>query len=95
MVEDSFIPVNRHLRVTPVKKQQKTSTGVLLPEGFGKEKGKYQRVEVVSVANDCKEVFRSSVGREIYVDMSMIQEITVLDMEVSLVLENYVIGVLP
>ena len=95
MFEDSFLPVNRHLRVGLDKTESKTESGVLLPESFQNDVDKYQRVTVLSVATDCKEVFQKSVGKDIYVEKSMIQEVSVSGANVALVLENYVIGVLP
>ena len=95
MTSPDFIPVNRHLRVSVARQQQKTPSGVLLPEDFSESKDKYQRVEVLAAAADCKEVFRTSVGKEIFVEKSMVEEILVMGTTASLVLENYVIGVLP
>lgn len=95
MSEKSFLPVNRHLRISLEKVDNKTSSGVLLPESFSKDSDKYKKVTVMSAATDCKPVFLDLEGKEIFVEKSMIQEISVSGQRVALVLENYVIGVVP
>ena len=95
MSEKLFLPVNRHLRITVEKSESKTQSGVLLPDSFKSESDKYQKAKILSAASDCKDVFISNVGSEVYVEKSMIQEVTVSGMPVALILENYVIGVLP
>lgn len=91
---EGFIPVNRHLRISLNKTQQKTETGVLLPETFAKEVEKYQKVKLLSAAEDCNSIFIISVGKEAYVEKSMIQEINISGQSIGLILENYVVGVL-
>ena len=93
MSERSFLPVNRHLRINLAKADNKTSSGVLLPDSFNKESDKYEKVTVLSASSDCKPVFLGLEGREVFVEKSMIQEISVAGQSIALVLENYVIGV--
>ena len=50
---------------------------------------------MLAAADDCKEVFRLSVGKQVFVEKSMIEEVVIMGSTTSLVLENYVIGVLP
>ena len=95
MFEKTFLPVNKHLRINLEKPEKTTDSGVLLPESFSKTPGKYRKVTILSAAPDCKEVFQKSVGKQIFVEKSMIQELAVSGNTVALVLENYVIGVLP
>lgn len=89
-----FTPVNRHLQVTLQTPEQQTPSGVLLPEDFATENEKYEKVKILAASSDCKEVFRSSVGSHAFVEKSMIQNLIVARNKVSLVLENYIIGVI-
>tara|TARA_A200000159_G_C7105957_1_gene248631 strand:+ start:283 stop:573 length:291 start_codon:yes stop_codon:yes gene_type:complete len=96
MFEDRFLPVNRHIRVKFEKPESnETQSGVLLPDSFNKSTSKYQKVTILAAASDCKDVFQENVGKQVFVEKSMIQEIIVSDTALSLILENYVIGVLP
>lgn len=95
MSEQALLPVNRHLRIDLKKFEEKTDSGVLLPESFSKGTEKYQKVTILSAALDCKDVFHENIGKQIFVEKSMIQEVTISGKDVALILENYVIGVLP
>ena len=89
-----FKPVNRHLQLRIKEEQKKTRAGVLLPDAFSRDTEKYQIAEVLAVADDCKEVFIQAEGKRVYVERSMVETLNIAGLEVKLVLENYVIGVL-
>ena len=94
-------PVNRHIVVVPHTSQNETESGVLLPEDFVRDENedRYITATVVSVARDCSQAFQklnSRVGeqKQIVVDRSMIEDVTLGDKTYHIILENYVIGIL-
>ena len=91
-------PVNRHISIVPHFKEEKTDTGVILPEDFKQEESRYIKATVVDVATDCKKDFHElrygTVGKkEIVVDKSMIEEVEIGDRKHYMILENYVVGI--
>tara|TARA_B100000927_G_C16464770_1_gene469250 strand:+ start:1570 stop:1890 length:321 start_codon:yes stop_codon:yes gene_type:complete len=93
-----LIPVNRHLVVVPHNKSKETKSGVLLPEDYTAEEGRYITATVVDVAKDCSENFRklkydNPHESVICVEKSMIQEIDTESSRHFIVLENYVVGI--
>jgi len=79
--------------------QEKTESGVLLPDDFKPEEDRYILATIVKVASDCSAPFQrlksSSKPSEnvIVVDRSMIEEVVLKDRTHYFVLENYVMGV--
>lgn len=91
-------PVNRHISIVPHFKEEKTDTGVILPEDFKQEESRYIKATVVDIASDCKKDFHElrygTVGKkEIVVDKSMIEEVEIGDRKHYMILENYVVGI--
>ena len=92
-------PVNRHITIVPHFDQEKTESGVLLPDDFKPEEDRYILATIVKVASDCSAPFQrlksSSKPSEnvIVVDRSMIEEVVLKDRTHYFVLENYVMGV--
>ena len=91
-------PTNRHILIVPHEKENKTQTGVLLPENYEPEKSRYIEATIIDVAEDCNESFRRlkfgaiQDDRIILVDRAMVQEVNISDKRHFLVLENYVLG---
>jgi len=91
-------PTNRHILIVPHEKENKTQTGVLLPENYEPEKSRYIEATVIDVAEDCNECFRRlntsapQDDKTILIDRAMIQEVNMSDKKHFLVLENYVLG---
>ena len=91
-------PVNRHISIVPHFKEEKTETGVILPEGFKQEESRFIKATVIDVASDCKKDFHhlkyGRVGpKEVVVDKSMIEEVEVGNKTHYMILENYVVGI--
>lgn len=91
-------PVNRHISIVPHFKEEKTDTGVILPEDFKQEESRYIKATVVDIASDCKKDFHElrygTVGeKEIVVDKSMIEEVEIGNRKHYMILENYVVGI--
>ena len=88
-----LVPTNRRLLVEPLAPgDEKTESGVLLPDGFNKTEDKYTRVKVISAASSCAEVFSSHITKDVIVEKSMIEEFYVAGTKFNLVLENYVLA---
>jgi co-chaperonin GroES (HSP10) len=88
----SIKPVFRHIHISRDSGNQEESL-VLLPEDYKKKEEPYQVVTVVSAAEDVR--FEVQPGDKIIVDAKMIQEIkTNVFEEISVILDNYVVGVL-
>ena len=97
-VYEDLKPTNRHLLIIPHFKENKSDSGVLLPEDYSAEEERYIEATVVKTAEDCARAIRSSIfndagSQNIVVDRSMIQEIKVRDKVHYMILENYVMGV--
>ena len=96
-------PVNRHLLVIPHEtRKPKNTSGVLLPEDFEKEKGRYSLVTVIDVASDCASEFKKfsfsnygeATSKRAIVQTSMLEKVEVGEKKYFLILENYVMGIL-
>tara|TARA_A100001015_G_scaffold310187_1_gene411083 strand:- start:2054 stop:2377 length:324 start_codon:yes stop_codon:yes gene_type:complete len=91
-------PTNRHLTIVPHFKDNKTETGVLLPDDYSPEQNKYVEATVVDVADDCSKQFEqlkygTLTEKKIVVDASMIEEVKISNKKTFIVLENYVVGI--
>ena len=93
-------PTNRHLLVVPhFKKENKTESGVFLPEDFKKNESRHMLATVIDVAEDCSEQFkRMRIGshnenKKIVVESSMLEKIVVNEKTSFLILENYVFAI--
>ena len=94
MSEASFIPVNRRLKLAfPPVEESTSKSGVLLPDSYVKAPQKFKRAQVLSVSLDCSEAFRSCVGKDVFVECSMVEKIDLFGEEINLVLENYILGI--
>jgi len=91
-------PVNRHLLIVPHFRDNKTESGVPLPEDFQPEKDQYTEATVIDISDDCSGQFKhlkyemAEECKRVVVDTSMIQKVTVKGASHYLILENYVVG---
>ena len=89
-----FKPVNRYIYIeVPEPKSNETSSGIVLPDDYKPQEERHSVVSVVDWAEDVK--FKLKKDQRIIVDRSMIEEVTVYGRKVSLILENYVLGIMP
>ncbi|MBT5638151.1 MAG: hypothetical protein HOJ16_06275 [Candidatus Peribacter sp.] len=91
-------PTNRHLTIVPHFTERETESGVLLPDDYRPEEGRYIEATVIDVSEDCSKQFeglRHGTVRQkkIVVDGSMVQEIKIGDRRTYIVLENHVVGI--
>ena len=94
-------PVNRHLLIVPhFNSENKTESGVFLPEDFNAEASRFIKATVVDIAEDCSREIKSIRGstynenNNIVVDSSMIEEVEVDGKKNYIILENYVIAIM-
>ena len=89
-----FKPVNRYIYIeVPEPKSNETSSGIVLPDDYKPQEERHSVVSVVDWAEDVK--FKLKRDQRIIIDRSMIEEVTVYGEKVNLILENYVLGVIP
>ena len=85
-------PVNRHILVSYSPPQEKTETGILLPDDYKAPEQNHIIVEVLGVAEDVS--FRCEKGDKIVIDKKMLDELSIEHSTYYTILENYVIGVI-
>ena len=89
-----FKPVNRYIYIeVPEPKSNETSSGIVLPDDYKPQEERHGVVSVKDWAEDVK--FKLKRDQRIIIDRSMIEEVTVYGEKVNLILENYVLGVIP
>ena len=85
-----FKPVNRYILVEEEKTEQAESL-IVLPDDYKPAEERYTTVEVKEVADDVRfKLFHSS---KIVIDKSMMEEITIGTTNYSVILDNYVVGI--
>ena len=98
MYSKTLQPVNRHLVIDPVFSERKTESGVYLPEEFVNQTEKHITAKVLNFSKDCSENLRELISdsptKEVVIDTSMIEKISVNGEECYTILENYIVGVL-
>ncbi len=89
-----FKPVNRHVLIKNrvPKNETETPMGILLPEDFKPTEERYVCTAVLDWADDIR--FKLSIGSQVVVDSSMIEEITVNNTTYSIIQDNYIVGII-
>ncbi len=88
-----FEPLNRHIWVEIVEEEQeeKKESTVLLPDDFKKQESPHAVVKILDSARDCScKILR---GGYAVVERHMLKKINVLEKEVYIVQENYLLGI--
>ena len=90
----SFHPINRHIQIEPHDEDQKTLSGVLLPEDYSPDKQKYITATVLAISSDCSSPVKQALsgGSKIIIDRSMAEEIVLSGNTYHIILENYIVG---
>ncbi len=86
-----FKPVNRYILVEEEKEEVRESL-IVLPEDYQPSEERYTTVEVKEVAEDVR--FKLLPSSKIVIDKSMMEEITIGATNYSVILDNYVIGII-
>ena len=86
----NFTPVNRYVYVTPPEEPEEFESPVLLPEDYKKESAPVVTVSVIKPAADCN--LKLKKCDNILVESHMLREIFVEDVQIHIILENYILG---
>jgi co-chaperonin GroES (HSP10) len=86
-----FKPVNRYILVEEEKEEVRESL-IVLPEDYQPSEERYTTVEVKEVAEDVR--FKLLPSSKIVIDKSMMEEITIGATNYSVILDNYVVGII-
>lgn len=90
----SFKPVNRHLLLKEVQRAaaEEKST-ILVPDDYNVKVSPYGVYEVLATAEDCTKVGNLDAKTKVLVNNTMVEEISVEDDNLLLILENHVYGI--
>lgn len=86
----TFIPMNRHLYVLPIKEESEDQPMIVLPNDFQKPESPYVICDVLDIAEDCE--INVDIGDRIIVENRMLHQIFANDETIYIVLQNYVYG---
>ena len=89
-----FIPLNRYLHIEIAQPEKETTTGILLPDDFKPTEERHVVANVRAWADDVRFAENLSVGSNILIDKSMVEEVTINGATAQLVLDNYVLGLI-
>jgi co-chaperonin GroES (HSP10) len=90
-----FKPVNRYIQIKLTDPPNlKTTSGIVLPDDFKPTEERYGTAEVVSYAPDVRFKDQIAHGASVIVDKSMIEEITINNSTINIVLDNYIVGII-
>ncbi len=87
-----FIPVNRYIVVELPPRREDISSDILLPEDYAPKLAAHVVGTVCEFAEDVR--FPLNIGDRVIIDRSMLEEIEVDNETYSVVLDNYVIGII-
>ena len=93
-----FKPVNRYIQINLPQVEPQTPSGIVLPEDFKPTEERYSKAEIVAYASDVR--FKDQLamcggkGVSVIVDKSMIEEITINNSKINVILDNYVVGII-
>ena len=92
-------PLNRYLTILPHPKEEKKSSGVLLPEDYNLNEQQYVVATILDISKDCSPAIRelravNTKNRLAIVQKSMIEEFEVKGKKYFVILENYILGTL-
>ena len=89
-----FKPVNRYIQIKLPELKPQTSSGIVLPDDFKPTEERYQTVTVMGFAKDVRFKDQLVHNPQVVVDRSMIEEITINNEKINVVLDNYVVGII-
>ena len=89
-----FKPVNRYILVDLLRKHSDdTESLIVLPEEYKtQDEERFAEVQAIAYASDVR--FELSAGVNLVVDQSMIEEISIGGTIYSVILDNYVVGMI-
>ena len=95
---EMFKPVNRYIQISLPQPKSKPESNLLLPDDYKPVEERYVTVKVVAFASDVRFkdqlVMHGGCGTSVIIDKSMIEEITINNSKINVVLDNYVVGII-
>ena len=89
-----FKPVNRYIQIKLPEPKPQVISSIVLPDDFKPTEERYITAEVVSCASDVRFKEQIAYGASVIIDKSMIEEITINNSKINVVLDNYVVGII-
>jgi co-chaperonin GroES (HSP10) len=93
-----FKPVNRYIQIKLPEILPQTASGIVLPDDYKPTEERHATAEVVAYASDVRFkdqlVMCGGPGTSVIIDKSMIEEITVNNGKINVILDNYVVGII-
>jgi len=92
-----FKPVNRYIQIKLPQVVAQTPSGIVLPDDYKPTEERHITVEVAAYASDVRfkdQLVMCGDRASVIVDKSMIEEITVDNERINVVLDNYVVGII-
>jgi hypothetical protein len=87
-----FSPVNRHILIDIPKKKEAAESLIVLPEDYKPEEERYIEVSAMAVADDVR--FNVPHLAKLVIDRTMVEKISVGGSTYSVILDNYVVGMI-
>ena len=95
---EMFKPVNRYIHISLPKPKSKPESSLVLPDDYKPAEERHVTAKVVAFASDVRFkdqlVMHGGVGTSVIIDKSMIEEITINNSKINVVLDNYVVGII-
>ena len=93
-----FKPVNRYIQISLPKPKPQSTSSIVLPEDYKPTEERHITAKVVAFASDVRFkdqlVMHGGCGTSVIIDKSMIEEITINNSKINVVLDNYVVGII-
>ena len=95
---EMFKPVNRYIQINLPKPKPQSTSSIVLPEDYKPTEERHITAKVVAYASDIRFkdqlIMCGGAGASVIVDKSMIEEITINNSKINVVLDNYVVGII-
>ena len=95
---EMFKPVNRYIHISLPKPKSKPESSLVLPDDYKPPEERHVTAKVVAFASDVRFkdqlVMHGGCGASVIIDKSMIEEITINNSKINVVLDNYVVGII-
>jgi len=92
-----FKPVNRYIQIDIPKPKPPAPSSLLLPDDYKPAEEMHITAQVIAYAPDVRfkdQLVMCGQGASVIVDKSMIEEITINNSKINVVLDNYVVGII-
>ena len=92
-----FKPVKRYVLIELPRPNPETASSIVLPEDYKPPEERHVTAKVVAYASDVRfkdQLVMCGGGASVIVDKSMIEEITINNSKINVVLDNYVVGII-